>query len=150
MQETLDFVRQRTNKACFLWGVAVKASSKSSIFATTVPLVAFLSLFFFFYFNFIPSCVFTSSFSPVAPHGTRGNNGSLTTFAESLWTWWLGNVSRENNTKGQFSIFPPVRLRFADTAGLVISHIYYASHAAYDLAPVELALTRVIWQWIKV
>lgn len=25
-------------------------------------------------------------------------------------------------------------------------HIYYASHAAYDLAPVELALTWVIWQ----
>lgn len=55
----------------------------------------------------------------------------------------------ENNTKGQFSIFPLVGLRFADTPGLVIG-TFIMQAMLRDLAPVELALTWVIWQRIKV
>ncbi len=85
------------------------------LFCSCCPFHCFSFSIFLFLFSFhslVLSCAFTPSFSPVAPHGTQGNNGSLTTFAESLWTWWLSNVSQKHNTKGQFSIFPLVRLRF--------------------------------------
>lgn len=71
-------------------------------------------------------------------------------FYKSLCIWLvdllIGQYKSENNTKVSFPFFTPGRLRFADSPGLVIRDVYYASCAAYDLAHVELALTWVIWQ----
>lgn len=126
--------------------------SAPAFFALTVPLVAFLSLFFFLYFDFIPSC-FPSCFHTVLlSRCTPWHPGEQ---------WFSNNLCRkpvdlvieqcksENNTKGQFSIFPLVGLRFADTPGLVIG-TFIMQAMLRDLAPVELALTWVIWQRIKV
>lgn len=120
-RETLDFVRQQG--LFFMWRATVSAgpflhSSASPSLSLLSPSQSFLFPILILFPHAL--LCFHSILLSVAPHGTQGNNGSLTTFAESLWTWWLSNVSQENNTKGQFSIFTSVRLRFADTSGFIV------------------------------
>lgn len=119
VRETLDFVRQQG--LFFMWRATDLAGP--FLHSSASPSLSLLSPSQFFLFPILisfPHALLCFHSILLAPHGTQGNNGSLTTFAESLWTWWLSNVSWENNTKGQFSIFTSVRLRFADTSGLIV------------------------------
>ena len=120
--------------------------------ALSLSLLFFLHFLYFFCFHFRLLCFPPPSFSRTAPHSTLGNNGSLTTFAETLWTRWLCNINQkitQNVSFPSFS-FSPGNAQVFWYPRPCYRHIYYASHAAYDLAPVQSALTWVIWKWIKV
>ena len=146
--ETLELVCQIPYEASFSRHVLLSRRVRGFTPAFSPELS--LSLLFFLYFSFPSfhlkksSGAFPSSFFCVVPHGTQGNNGSLTTFAESLWTSWPGNVNGKTTQNVSFPFL------HCSGSGLLIPqallwHNYYASRAAYDLAPVKLALTWVIW-----
>lgn len=58
----------------------------------------------------------------------------------------LKKKKKKNPTKGPFFSFPQVHLRLADNLKICYRRIYHASHAVYDLTPVELPLTWLIWR----
>lgn len=110
---------------------------------------SFLSQFVFFYFNSVPLRSLVLSIYPsLSLH--PGEQWLSNNLCRKPLNLKIEHCELESNVKGQFSIFPLVRLRFANTPGLAIRHIHYTSHAAYDLAPVELPLTWVIWKCIKI
>lgn len=112
----VGFVCQCASKAIFNAQCNCPGKSIAFLPLLSLSLVSFLLVFFFyFHLNCLP-CVLFYRCTTRYP-GEQWFSNNLCSKPVDLM---IGQSKLENNSKGQFSIFPLVRLRFVDTPGLVI------------------------------